>query len=607
MLSAGTDSGLTVTLSTDGTTATITGSNADGSFTDADLTSLAGGGLSILPTPDSGDDFTLQVSSTATDTDPDTGDQTTATTGPADLNVTVDAVADAPDLSVSAEQTLEDTSVALNITTTDVDVDGSEVISSVEIAAIPSGAVLSAGTDSGLTVTLSTDGLSATITGSNADGSFTDADLTSLAGGGLSILPTPDSGDDFTLQVSSTATDTDPDTGAQTTATTGPADLNVTVDAVADAPDPSVSAEQTLEDTSVALNITTTDVDVDGSEVISSVEIAAIPTGAVLSAGTDSGLTVTLSADGLSATITGSNADGSFTDADLSSLSSGGLSILPTPDSGDDFTLQVSSTATDTDPETGAQTTATTGPLDLDVTVDAVAYAPDLSVSAEQTLEDTSVALNITTTDVDVDGSEVISSVEIAAIPSGAVLSAGTDSGLTVTLSTDGTTATITGSNADGSFSDADLTSLAGGGLSILPTADSGVDFTLQVSSTATDTDPDTGDQTTATTGPLDLDVTVDAVALPVLVPPVKLIMSTPGCPTRARPTSPPPLTTFTTPGGSPASSAMRACSSAISGVTSDGLRTMVLPAARTGASFCASRVTGEFQGVIAPTTPTGS
>ena len=98
----------------------------------------------------------------------------------------------------------------------------------------------------------------------------------------------------------------------------------------------------------------------------------------------------------------------------------------------------MSSTATDTDPETGAQTTATTGPADLDVTVDAVADAPDLSVSAEQTLEDTSVALNITTTDVDVDGSEVISSVEIAGIPSGAVLSAGTDSGLTITLSADG-------------------------------------------------------------------------------------------------------------------------------------------------------------------------
>ena len=53
MLSAGTDSGLTITLSADGTTATITGSNADGSFTDADLSSLSSGGLSILPTEDS--------------------------------------------------------------------------------------------------------------------------------------------------------------------------------------------------------------------------------------------------------------------------------------------------------------------------------------------------------------------------------------------------------------------------------------------------------------------------------------------------------------------------------------------------------------------------
>ena len=496
-LSAGTDSGLTVTLSADGTTATITGSNADGSFSDADLASLSSGGLSILPTEDSGVDFTLQVSSTATDTDPETGAQTTATTGPADLDVRVDAVADAPDLSVSAEQTLEDTSVALNITTVDVDVDGSEVISSVEIAGIPTGAALSAGTDSGLTVTLSADGTTATITGSNADGSFSDADLASLSSGGLSILPTEDSGVDFTLQVSSTATDTDPETGAQTTATTGPADLDVRVDAVADAPDLSVSAEQTLEDTSVALNITTVDVDVDGSEVISSVEIAGIPTGAALSAGTDSGLTVTLSADGSTATITGSNADGSFSDADLASLSSGGLSILPTEDSGVDFTLTVSSTATDTDPETGAQTTATTTDT-VRINVDAVADAPDLSVSAEQTLEDTSVALHITTVDVDVDGSEVISSVEIAGIPTGATLSIGTDDGAVTLTPNDDGIVTLSGEQLD-------LLST----LTVTPPEDSAEDFILQVSATTMDTDPETGDETFATTGPVALNVTV--------------------------------------------------------------------------------------------------
>ena len=43
-------------------------------------------------------------------------------------------------------------------------------------------------------------------------------------------------------------------------------------------------------------------------------------------------------------------------------------------------------------------------------------------------------------------------------------------------------------------------------------------------------------------------------------------------------------------PGGTPASSQMRASSSAISGVISAGLTTTVLPAASAGAIFCASR-----------------
>lgn len=39
-------------------------------------------------------------------------------------------------------------------------------------------------------------------------------------------------------------------------------------------------------------------------------------------------------------------------------------------------------------------------------------------------------------------------------------------------------------------------------------------------------------------------------------------------------------------------------------GVTAEGLRITALPAASAGATFCASMVRGEFQGVIATTTP---
>ncbi|MCY1538892.1 hypothetical protein D9M68_744550 [compost metagenome] len=84
--------------------------------------------------------------------------------------------------------------------------------------------------------------------------------------------------------------------------------------------------------------------------------------------------------------------------------------------------------------------------------------------------------------------------------------------------------------------------------------------------------------------------------------------MATSGWLTRAGPTSwPKPVTVFTTPSGKPAS-----LNSAISArveqeVNSDGLITTVLPAASAGASFQVSSMSGEFQGVMATTTPRGS
>ena len=69
----------------------------------------------------------------------------------------------------------------------------------------------------------------------------------------------------------------------------------------------------------------------------------------------------------------------------------------------------------------------------------------------------------------------------------------------------------------------------------------------------------------------------------------------------------PGPTTTLTTPSGRPASSASSAKRSAVRGVSSAGFSTTVLPAASAGASFQEAIVRGKFQGVISPTTPTGS
>ena len=67
------------------------------------------------------------------------------------------------------------------------------------------------------------------------------------------------------------------------------------------------------------------------------------------------------------------------------------------------------------------------------------------------------------------------------------------------------------------------------------------------------------------------------------------------------------PVTTESTPGGRPASSASAATASAESGVCSAGFSTIVQPAASAGADFRVGMAAGKFQGVIPAVTPTGS
>ncbi len=63
---------------------------------------------------------------------------------------------------------------------------------------------------------------------------------------------------------------------------------------------------------------------------------------------------------------------------------------------------------------------------------------------------------------------------------------------------------------------------------------------------------------------------------------------------------------TFSTPGGSSASAAISASSSAVSGVVSAGFSTTVLPHASAGAIFHAAISSGKFHGMTAPQTPSG-
>ncbi len=89
---------------------------------------------------------------------------------------------------------------------------------------------------------------------------------------------------------------------------------------------------------------------------------------------------------------------------------------------------------------------------------------------------------------------------------------------------------------------------------------------------------------------------------------PVNATLATRGCSTSGIPTSAPkPVTTLTTPAGKPACSTSFMNSSTEAEVYSEGLSTTVFPAASAGASFHAVNSKGEFHGVIAATTPSGS
>ena len=75
-------------------------------------------------------------------------------------------------------------------------------------------------------------------------------------------------------------------------------------------------------------------------------------------------------------------------------------------------------------------------------------------------------------------------------------------------------------------------------------------------------------------------------IFLPTRSEPVNEIMSTAGWVVRCSPASTSPVTTFRTPGGRPASSAISPRTNASSGVNGEGLSTTLLPIASAGTTF---------------------
>ena len=235
-------------------------------------------GLQIDPPENSSVDFELKISATSTE-----NNGSSATTN-ATLKVTVDALADKPNLDVGTSTDQDDaaevsgaenSAITLDITSSLVDTDGSETLS-VEISGIPTGATLSLQDGSSVTVTNGTATISDIV---NSDGTTT---TVAQQLSGLNITPATDDDTDFSLTVSATSTDTDPDTSVTSTATaTGTIDVNVS-DQIADAPTLTVADANAVEDTPINLSVASSLTDTDGSETLS-VEVSGIPDGATLS------------------------------------------------------------------------------------------------------------------------------------------------------------------------------------------------------------------------------------------------------------------------------------------------------------------------------------
>lgn len=180
-------------------------------------------------------------------------------TNTATVDGSVAAQADDAILQVSDAAGREDAAIPLDIRSSLADADGSETLE-LTVNGVPEDAVLSAGVDQG-------------------DGSWT---LQPDELDGLTVTPAGHDDTDFTLTVTATTREADGDTAGSTDT------ITVNVDAVADAPELSVTHARGFAGESVPLDIRSGLTDMDGSERLE-IRIAGLPQGASLNVGVDHG------------------------------------------------------------------------------------------------------------------------------------------------------------------------------------------------------------------------------------------------------------------------------------------------------------------------------
>ena len=476
------------TAASDGSAVGTDNGNGTWTFSQADMNLVKAAGLFVLPPTNWSDystvDHTTGMSLTATLTsnqyDPDTNTTTSSAAAPLTFGVEVKSVADVPTVTVTnASVGQNDGSgtdghwVALSINPAVTDTDGSEVISSVTIKGVPTGALLNHGTD-------------------NGDGSWT---LSSNDLVGLKILPPAHSASDFNLTVTATSTELgDASHIAVLNAESAAQTLTVTVTGQAEAP---VVGESTAaignEDTRINVNLSV--VLPGAGESVTGVTIKNVPAGSVFFATDDTSDSTKIG------TYDSATGTWSFTAAEVATIQSSGHGLYIQPPTnwsdwntaGGTTGMQLLTTvnAKEVDPDTNAVTTASTTTT-LAVEVLSVADAPTVTAVAARGNEDSAIALVIAPHLTDTDGSETISSLTISGVPTGAHLNHGID-------------------NGDGTWT---LTTTDLSGLTITPPAYSKTAFTLHITATSTEG----GDAAhiavaNATSPVVDLKVTVDAVA----------------------------------------------------------------------------------------------
>ncbi|MAL80553.1 MAG: hypothetical protein CMN55_15855 [Sneathiella sp.] len=429
----------------------------------------------VLPPADSDGDISLTVVTNFANGDGDTGSTTTTETA------VIDAVADLPTISGGDASGLEDTPITIPpITVGATDTDGSEALT-VMLSGVPAGAIL-------------TDGVNLF----NGDG--TDVDISDWDLSTLTITPPADDDTDFTLTVTATSTEaatvagggeiTDDNNSATSTLT-----IDIIVDPVSDTPSVTVSDAAGKEDLGVAAD----QIDAVGAPPTGDIPLTInLTTG---EGGTEDGWVILSGYPaGITFSVGSADADGWRVErADLASLAITGLP----EDSDEDFTITVTPYSQD-GPATPAAGSAGT----INVVIDAVADLPTLTLNggagnaAVSGDENTAIDLpDIAATLQDADGSETLG-ISISGLPSGATLSDGVNSFI-------------------GDGNDVDITGWDLANLTVTSATDDDSDFTLTVTTTATEgatvagggevTEADNSASTSFT-----IDVTVNDVTIPV-------------------------------------------------------------------------------------------